>query len=272
MKNLLFKKSTFALSLGLGLLATQSCQKETTNSIKSLSAAEATAQVGIADQLFYEMYQVQSNLVSRSGEDENGAMITINEDASPKQLTADYGAGVVGADGKTRSGKVTINYVSDGLYTIGNKIDASFENFRINDNITSGKIAIHNVGFDVNKHVAFKVVLSATQNMPDGKVSIKSTNKVSIIEGFDTPRVFDDVLQIEGSTYGVLTSDEKFETSFPTPLVRKRSNECVKHYVSGVTLTKIENQPDRYVDYGNGSCDNLATETVDGVSKTISLD
>lgn len=272
MKNLLFKKSALALSVGFGLLATQSCQKEETTPVNTLSTTEATAQVEMADQLFFDMFQAQNNLVSRSSEDENGALITINEDASPKQLIADYGVGVVGADGKTRSGKITISYESDGLYTIGNKVDATFENYRINDNLTSGKIAIHNVGYDVNKHLAFKVILSATHNMPNGKVSIKSTNKVSVVEGFDTPRVFDDVLQVDGNTSGVLTSGEKFEISFPAPLVRKRSKECVNHYVSGISLTKIENQPDRYLDYGNGGCDNIATEIVNGVSKTITLD
>jgi hypothetical protein len=271
MKTQLLKKMTFALSVGLGLLVTQSCQKEVTAPIKSLSANEAAEQINIADELFYEMLQTQGDISSRSMENENGGVITINENTSPKQLIADYGSGIVGADGKTRSGKVILNFVADDLYTIGNKIEASFENYKINNNLTDGKMSVHNVGYDVNNHVSFKVTLSATHNMANGKVSIKSANKISILAGFDTPRVHDDVLQFDGKMTGVLTSGEKFEITNPSPLVRNREKDCNQHHVSGVSLIKVENQADRYIDYGNGACDNLATETVDGVSKTITL-
>jgi len=271
MKNPLFKKTAFALTVGLGLLATQSCQKETTSTIKSLTANEAAEQIKVADELFYEMLHTQDNVSSRSMENEYGGMVTINEDASPKQLIADYGNGVIGPDGKTRSGKVIVSYLEDGVYTIGNKIEASFENFQINGHPTAGKMSIQNVGYDVNKHLAFKIVLSATQNIPNGKVSIKSTNKISITEGFDTPRVFDDVVQFDGKMTGVLTSGEKFEVNYITPLVRKIAKECNQNYVSGVAEIKVDNQATRTINYGNGTCDNLAVETVDGVSKTIEL-
>jgi hypothetical protein len=271
MKNQLLKNTAFALTVGLGFLATQSCQKEALVSIKSLTADEAVAQIKVADDLFNEMLNLQNDLSSRGSTNDFGGELTFIDNASPKQLITNYGSGVVGSDGKTRSGKVVVSYLNDELYTIGNKIEAKFENFKINDNMTAGTMSIHNVGFDVNKHLAFKVTTTATQQSANGKVSIKSTNKVSITEGFDTPRTLDDVIQFDGKMTGVLTSGEKFEISYPTPLVRKRSVDCNQTYISGIAQINVESQSTRIIDYGNGNCDNLAVETVDGVSKTITI-
>ena len=44
-----------------------------------------------------------------------------------------------------------------------------------------------------------------------------------------------------------------------------------KYFVEGITLNQTTGESDRYLDYGDGTCDNLAVETVDGVSQTITL-
>ena len=87
-----------------------------------------------------------------------------------------------------------------------------------------------------------------------------STRTMSIQMG-DTSNVNDDECLISGSASGVDRKGNAFSVEITSPLARKMG--CT-YIVSGTQTIKIDGKKDRIVDYGDGTCDNLATLTIDG--------
>ena len=89
--------------------------------------------------------------------------------------------------------------------------------------------------------------------------------------GDTTLMLADDVYQISGTGSGVRANGNTYSTLILTPLVRKMAQGCRRHFVSGQLRISPGNHPDRVIDYGIGTCDNLATVTINGNTYPIQL-
>jgi hypothetical protein len=80
----------------------------------------------------------------------------------------------------------------------------------------------------------------------------------------------DDVIETTG--YSILSMDTiEVKMTIIEPLVRKNEVDCFKYIVQGIRQIERTGQPTITINYGDGTCDNLADVTVDGVTTTIEL-
>ena len=86
--------------------------------------------------------------------------------------------------------------------------------------------------------------------------------------GESTQQWSDDVYLVTGSASGTGSQGGTFSATITSAL--KRTVAC-HQFVSGTVEVTPANRPTRYIDFGNGDCDNIATVTVNGHSHTITL-
>jgi hypothetical protein len=74
------------------------------------------------------------------------------------------------------------------------------------------------------------------------------------------------VFSVSGGSNGTKASGNTWTNVINTPLVHKRSCHQI---VSGTMTVTPSNKPVRSIDFGNGTCDNQATVTINGNTYTI---
>ena len=74
---------------------------------------------------------------------------------------------------------------------------------------------------------------------------------------------------VTGLSAGTNRKGVGYTTTIQTPLIR--SSTCFKYYTAGILSISNATGKTMLLNYGNGACDNTATVTVNGRTKTITL-
>jgi hypothetical protein len=254
-------------------LAISSCQKE-----KVTTQVKAKKDVKWVDATYNDMLKFA--LAANSGSFKNDEIFgcaTVTDDtvSMPHTRTIDYGSGCVDSDGKTHKGQVVLSYnTTDFLHTPGAYVSASMNNYYIDGNQIAGSLSVHNTGTNGNGNISFTMDVDAKRIMGNGSGtdSVAGQEVVEWVAGSSTPESIDDQFSFTGGAGGSAADGGTFHLSILQPLIKNRASGCNLFFVKGETLSQISGQSDRYLDYGDGTCDNLAVETVDGNSQTITLD
>ncbi len=261
-----------------GLLFT-SCQKEINNDpadqVLENSSAIIEHEMDQSSNFIDEAYKtgdVKDDLTSDELDVRNKcATVTLDTLSSPKKITIDFGpTNCLGRDGRYRRGKIITTF--EGRYrTINSTHTTTFEDYYVNDNHMEGSRTVVNIGPDQNGHLVFTVVDEGKVTLTDGRVFSHSSNKNRTwVEGDKTPSIWDDVYEITGSK-SVNNSDGKgFTALIIEPLRRAVSCSNITKGILKITPINPEYK-ERILDYGDGTCDDLATVTVDGKTRTIKL-
>ncbi|GAB4347034.1 MAG: hypothetical protein OHK0038_27090 [Flammeovirgaceae bacterium] len=193
---------------------------------------------------------------------------TVTLDTTNRMLTVDFGTtGCVCKDGKTRKGKIirtwsadkkseTITY--DNYFVDGNKIEGTRTRTLLSGSLETGR------KFEVTL-VGGKVTFTdGTFTTLDGNW-VRQYDKLAEAKSTET-----------GTCNGIGKNGVKFTSTVEKPLVRKMScfETKIPFIVEGIRKVTLEKEgvtKNASIDYGNGSCDNKATVTVDGVTKEIEL-
>ncbi len=103
----------------------------------------------------------------------------------------------------------------------------------------------------------------------DGSEYTRAFNRTRTqTQGTSTPYfIWDDVFEIEGQSNGINRNNQSYTRTITSPLVKPRT--C-RWFVQG-TIEFVTGENTATLDYGNGSCDRLATLTVNGESREIRL-
>ncbi len=187
--------------------------------------------------------------------------------ADTRTLTIDFGpTNCQCPDGKYRRGKIVVQFTGANLTRHDGAI-VTRVNYFVND----------------NQHTAIRTFAA----LPNGSFSLNVTNGGIIFannggsctwtanrtyvrtQGFGTPQVSDDVYTVSGQAQGVNRKGVSYTATISTPLTKR--GDCYKYYVAGIVTINNSQGKTLTLDYGNGSCDNLATVTVNGRTKTITL-
>lgn len=203
-----------------------------------------------------------------------GSCTRISSDWSGDTLitTINYGTdSCVSFDGKVRKGKIIMTSIGD--YFGGDAV-VTFrcEDYYVDNNQVLGTSNVTTkINADGNRESLIKEEGSIV--LADGSGTILwSSEKTRIVKaGTDTTEKMDDVIEVTGTASGTLASGNTFTSQTQTPLVRNHLKDCLGVYVSGITNINVSDGTVIVVDYGDGTCDNLATVTIDGVSETITL-
>ncbi len=263
-----------------------SCKK--TNDTQAESATEEIANTtdmagkeSISDNITEDANNVFMNVANTNGvmggrlaarpqsPDDTCGVVTITPAIGfPKTIVIDFGSGCVSHNGMiTRSGK--INIVIDTLVRVpGSKAVMTFTNYIVNGFKTEGTITWTNTSTASVRSWQRKVENGKTTNTADGKYWYHSGIKnVVQTEGVATRLdLSDDVFSITG-THTVTNMNNRTRTCTiddSNPLIK--ANTCP--FISKGSV-KIQG-PNHYavIDYGDGTCDNQATISIDGSNPT----
>ncbi|MEO8110081.1 MAG: hypothetical protein ABI594_08620 [Ginsengibacter sp.] len=187
----------------------------------------------------------------------------------PKTIIIDFGTGCsANAGGITRSGKIMVT-LSDSLRKSGSIAVMTFNNYFVSGFKKEGKVTWTNTSQGGTK--------SWERECEDGKITAPGgrywlhtgTQNVVQTQGSATPfNLLDDVFSITGS-HTVTNSEGKSRTSTITEALEK------KVICDNIDMGKIRIEgPNHYavLDYGDGSCDKVATISINGnTPRTILL-
>ena len=192
------------------------------------------------------------------------ATVSVNpQNSFPKTIVIDFGNGCTSADGIARKGKINIT-LSDYVHNPGATAVMTFENYYTAGYKVEGTITWTNTSTQNG--------ISWTRQITNGKViepisgyywTHEGTKTVTQTAGANTPtNLLDDVYSVTGN-HTVTNPAGKTRTVTITEALEKKTT-C--HNVSKGKM-KIQAQTHfAILDYGDGTCDNIATITIDGVA------
>jgi hypothetical protein len=187
----------------------------------------------------------------------------------PKTLTVDFGSGCSSADGIQRSGKL-IYVFSDVLLRPGATASVTFDKYVVNGYGILGTYSITNNSSNVAISISTQVS-NGIITYPNQTNYHYSHNRTYVMTaGSATPfDITDDVYSVTGNS--------SFSDSYGSSLVCNITTALVKpvachNVTSGVVSFVYDQSVNGTVDFGDGSCDNLATLKIgDNITKTIVL-
>ena len=280
MKNI-FRSARVTLFLLISVLAISfnSCKKEEASNPAEFPAD--AQDMGQMESIFNDV----DNLVAEASEngnvngrysaaqDANALLLngcaTITNDSVAGILTIDFGTGCVGRDGRTRSGIIQVNYSGGRYFNPGSSRTVTFINYFIDGRHVEGTRSIVNNGFNASGNMNWTI--TATNML----ITLSNGNwhgwngqrNREMTAGYGDSLWVNDVYLINGTGSGT-NSNGGSSTSIITNLVRE--NSC--HWIVSGTIELIPaSHPTRFIDFGNGSCDAIATVTVNGNTHTIHL-
>jgi hypothetical protein len=152
----------------------------------------------------------------------------------------------------------------------GSKVGIRLINYSVNDNSRTGMRTIaflSNVSYSID-------VQNASLTTAVGTAAWSSQRVITQTFGQNTRTVQDDVYSITGSTTGMNRKGELFTATIKQPLIRKFDLGCARYFVAGTVEVTTSNERTLLLDYdpsGTQACDNIASVTVNGRTRTISL-
>lgn len=260
------QKSITYLSI-IGLLLFVSCDSNDDNiDITENLTTEEALNVVLADDISAEVDDViEDDAIDYglSSKSPNGntssaascAVRTVEDTTSGKIVTIDFGTGCEGRKGKELAGKIIIEYVKTAT---GFTKTVSFDNFTVEGNLVEGGKSINKLTANANGNPEATFTVDITITLTTGEVITKKGTKVKEkIAGADTKDRGDDVYSISGNWESVNKNGIAKSATITTNL--RREYAC-KYIVSGVIEITKDNVTST-LDFGDGSCDNLATLT-----------
>jgi len=188
-------------------------------------------------------------------------------------ITINYGTdSCVASDGKVRQGKIIMTSIGD--YWAGEAvITFKCEDYYVDNNQVLGSSYVTSkINVDGNRESQIKEEGSIVLGDGSGTIILNSEKTRLVTEGTKTVGKHDDVISVTGTSTGTLVSGNTFTSQTQSPLVRDQQKDCRGVYISGITKISVSDGTEITVDYGDGTCDNLATVTTNGVSEIITLE
>lgn len=193
-------------------------------------------------------------------------------------------SGCMGPDGRVRRGQIKTTY-TNRLIVPGAESITTFLNFSIDSVTVGGTYKVKNMVNPVQitifppqyNHKWLITVVGGRLGYPNGNVvEWNSTKTIEQVEGSHTLPLHDNVFKIIGSSNGAsvrnsLTTSWNSETIEPL-FKRATCRWIVKGKIRTVRRNLSNTSPwVSVLDFGNGTCDNIATLNVNGNIRTITL-
>ena len=270
------KKLSFVTIAAAVMLATISCQKEETP--VSMTADQINDEIvvenlfveldGLADEgVEWQLSPLKSGGVIGNYLNDDCPVITYDKESKPRKIVMDFGTGCVGKDGKTRSGKIIIT--STAFENLMVERVKRFENFVVDGKNVEGKITTK---VTINRELFSRLAIITE----DLKVTLED-NTTFMRKGILTREhllgKLGNPADDETTTWGEVVTKRANGATITktidkaTPLLFKM--EC-KQIVSGIAAFS-NGEASWTIDYGSGECDNTATVTRNGETRTVKL-
>jgi hypothetical protein len=198
------------------------------------------------------------------------AEISITLGDEMNTVVIDFGDGCEGPDGKTRKGKVIVDYKGNWLME-ESLVTTVLQDFYIDGIKVEGTRVVNSLGFENNTLTLGVQIIGGKVTWPDESFLTRTstrTHKLIIGQSLDEIE-----LEVTGEAAGVTREGIEYVVETVEPLLFKGSCRGNTIYlpVSGIKTITIPELPVLTVDYGAGDCDNKITVILDRGSKEITL-
>jgi hypothetical protein len=188
----------------------------------------------------------------------------------PKTVSIDFGTGCTGADGITRKGMVTYVY-SGSIIFPGTTVSVTFTGYSVNGYQLAGTYSITN-NSTANGLSFMTSVVGGQVIFPDASsYSYAGSKTVLQTGGIGSLNYADYIFSITGKHTFSSSAGKSLIDSTTTPLVWETSCEHIVSGVIGFTYSFSGVSLNGTLDYGNGTCDSLATIKVGATTKIVVL-
>jgi len=210
-----------------------------------------------------------NNLTSNSFTTLSCAQVSISpKDTTtfPKTLTIDYGTGCTATNGITRKGSLSVT-LTGKLRSSGTTVTVSFNNYSVNGYLLAGTYSFTPVaasGGGVNFNIT---VSNGSVTYPTGAVyAYSGTETFTQTAGIGTSTVTDDAYNISGN-FAYSGNGNSITATITNPLVR--TTDCPN--ITTGTITFTYKNLSGLLDFGTGTCDNIATITIGRTTSPVTL-
>ncbi|NNM21925.1 MAG: hypothetical protein HKO54_00100 [Flavobacteriaceae bacterium] len=262
--------------LSISLLVT-SCSKDETATVADESpaiTADQTRQTAEAEMTTDEVLSIVEMAYAENEEDDGRTAslftdcvtITISFENGVTFVTLDFGFGCQLNNGAIVSGIINLTY---GPVVAGTRtITVVFEDFTYNSKEVAGGATIYRERNNANGNPQSTVNKDLQITFPSGVIAnVTGTRVAEWIEGVGSGTWMDNVFLITGDRQIEVSTGFTHDALVTVPL--RREATC-PHFVSGeIEITR--NNGNGNLDFGDGTCDNIAILTVNGVEITIIL-
>ena len=145
----------------------------------------------------------------------------------------------------------------------------TFDGFYVNARLIEGnKTIVRTLTTVAPIHPTSTMTMNITVTFPNGNAFVRTGTRTSeMIEGFGTAIWSDNIFRVTGN-WSTTRPNWSQTTTITSPLIFRMN--CQYRLVRGV-LEIVRNNNTAVIDYGNGTCDNEATLTINGNTTTITF-
>lgn len=184
----------------------------------------------------------------------------------PKTMTIDYGSGCTSSNGITRKGSLSVT-LSGKLRKPGTVISVTFNNYSVNGYLLAGSYSFTPVTGS-NGGLNYNITISnANITTPTGVIyTYSGTETFTQTAGIGTTTITDDAFSITGN-FNYAGNGNSISGTITSPMVR--TADCPN--ITTGTIKFTYKSLSGVLDFGSGTCDNIATMTVGRTTTSITL-
>jgi len=191
--------------------------------------------------------------------------VSVSSSSYPRQIVIEYIKGC-SARHHDVSGKVIIN-LSDTITNAGAVQTIEYQDFYIDSIKVDFNASFKNLGKNTNGNWVIEKTYQQTITKGSDVAVRKNTETQEWTAGFETPDRSDNVYQLTGSGSITVNDSLKYSKVITKPLVIDASCD----YITSGTIELVKGGVTSTIDYGDGTCDNVATVTTNGITEEINL-
>jgi hypothetical protein len=184
-------------------------------------------------------------------------------------ITVDFGtAGCTDQLGNVRKGKLTFTY-SGRRFVPGSTVVTTTDGYSINGVKLEGTRTLTNVSGSTSDAPKFNIVLAnGKATYSDGQTATRESNITTQWVRAASP-INDELIVDQSSTAsGTTRGGRKYQVSLLKQLEFKRTCGVA---VSGIKKYVIDSSKEITIDYGDGTCDKSVTVTINGITRTLTV-
>jgi len=198
------------------------------------------------------------------------AELTKEETEGGVIITIDFGDGCTGPNGIVKTGIIQITK-SGNHWIPGSTLVIELIDFTINEVALEGIRTVTNISESIDVAPVFSIILEGGKaTWPSGTTATREVDRTRTLIRDNNP--LGDEVHVEGITRGVNREGNNVEVLILERLVFKRSCRGGNKFipVSGVKQITVGERV-YTIDFGDGTCDNIATKTVNGVATEFTI-
>ncbi len=210
-----------------------------------------------------------------SGRDGHGKFFgcaDITKDAEAQMITIDFGDGCEGRNDRVRSGKIIITW-SGERGEAGFTKSVTFEDYMVSGVAIEGTRTSVNVsGHDANPKVYTVTLTGGKMTFEDGSIATREASHTTTSEKTEDDKIKTKYGSASGINMDGLTYAKVVDEATPITFKHSCKEEGIFAPVSGIATISVEGELDKVVDFGDGTCDNIATVTQGDLVEEIEVD